>query len=271
MDNLDTGGGNPSGDGQNPTGGAALDTTKNEPQAIELADDALIRVKGSDKPVKFGEHVKSFQSQWTKAAQKAAQYERELAEYKRKEAQWQQQSAQRQQQNGANEDVYASLRQLPYLTGEDAVSVVQSIGDQLRQRDQVLLGALKQLQETQKIVQALNQTHSSGAFEAKISKWLQDGGYPAEASDLAKEIYLAYEGDDLDDEFPRIFNERWTQIEKILDARRQQKLREARNPRAFLPGKGGAAGPSKPLELKPDASAAEIAEQLWGQWGDPGT
>src|SRR3954469_13675397 len=48
------------------------------PEAFELNDDALVRVKGSDQPVKYGEHFRKFQSQFTKASQEAARLRKEL-------------------------------------------------------------------------------------------------------------------------------------------------------------------------------------------------
>lgn len=247
-----TGGAQPA---QQPTGQA-------EPTVYDLSDEnALIKLKGAEKPVKFGEHVKGLQSQWTKAAQRAAQLEKQL---KQREAELKQfQAQQRQaQQGGPQEDVFQALRALPYLSGEDAVEVVSAIGNQIQQRDMVILGLAKQLQQTQQIVNSLHQSSVDTGFDAKINKWLAAGGYPPEAAELAKELYLAYEGDDLDEEFPRIFSERWNQIEKIVEARRQAKVRDAR-PKPFLPGKGGDAKPSRPLDVKPNASPAEIADMLF--------
>lgn len=233
------------------------------PDPIELGDDTLIRVKGVDKPVKFSDHVRGFQSQFTKASQQAAQLKRELEQERaaraaEKEA-WQKQHAAPQ---SGQPDVFEALRQLPYLTGKDAVEVVQQIGNQIQQRDQVLLAALKKMQQMEQRLGGLYDTHSTQAFEAKIAKWLKEGEYPDEAAELAKDIYMGYEGDDLDAEFPRIFKERWEQVERIMEARRQSALRAAK-PQPFVPGKGGATGPSKPLTLKPNASAAQIADSLW--------
>ena len=145
------------------------------------------------------------------------------------------------------------------MTGSDAVEVVQSIGEQIKQRDVVLLAALKQMQSLQQTVQGLSQHSTGQAFDGKITRWLQAGGYPPEAADLAKEIYLAYEGDDLDTEFPQIFDTRWQQIEKLVEARRQAKV-TANRKAPFLPGKGGAAHPSRPLDLKTNVSSHEMAE-----------
>jgi hypothetical protein len=254
---------------------ASLDTstqaleqsTTQAPTPLELADDALIKVKGSDKPVKFGDHVRGFQSQFTKASQRAAQLERQLQERETRLQQLEQerQAAARQQQAGGQGDIYESLRQLPYLDGETAVKVVQGIAGQIQQRDQILLGALNQLKSLQGVVQQLHQTHVGSSFEQKIDKWFGDNGWDPAFKDLAKEVYLAYEGDDLDVEFPNIFSNRLSAIEKAIEARKSAAVQKAKQNR-FVPGKGGVTGPSKPLEFKGDASAKDIADQLWNQF-----
>jgi hypothetical protein len=243
---------------QTPSQGAA-------PTVYDLADDSLVRVKGGKEPVKFADHVKGFQSQATKASQEAARLKRELEarDARIREFEQRQQLAARPQ--GQQPDVYDSLRQLPYLTGEDAVQVVQQIGQQIQQRDQVLLGALKQLQAVQRLVQGMHEKSATADFEGWIGKYLTDNGYSADYADIAKEIYLAYEGDNLRDEFPAIFAARIEGLRKAFEAERQAKLRAAR-PQPFVPGKGGNAGPSKPLQFKGNETSAEIADALFGTW-----
>jgi len=241
-----------------------------EPNVFDLSDEnALIRVKGSDKPVKFGEHVRGFQSQFTKASQKAAQLEKDLHQERQLRQQHEQALNQAKQHGGQQQqgDVFQALRALPYLTGEDAVTVVQSIAQQIQQRDVILINALRQMQQMQQTVRGLHESSVGSGFDTKIAGWLQKGGYPPEAADLAKEIYLAYEGDDLDNEFPQIFANRWNQVEKLFEARRSAKI-QANKRVPFLPGKGGQGTPSKALEVKPNASAREVADQLWNAgWG----
>lgn len=241
--------------------------TTGTPTPLEMAEDTLISIKGQAKPVKFGEHVKGFQSQFTKASQEAARLKRELETERQTRQRYEQERQQRQQgqPNQAQPDAFDALAQLPYLTGKDAVGMVQQIGQAMQQRDQVLIALIKKLQSMEGMVGGLNENHSTQLFDAKIAKWLTDGGYPPEASDLAKEIYLAYEGDDLDSEFPRIFEARYQQMEKLFEARRAGKIAAARKA-PFIPGKGGQGNPSKPLEVKANATAKEVADQLFGTW-----
>jgi hypothetical protein len=259
--------GDPSGGGTSnaPLGAEPVQSTPSEPQALELSDDSLIRVKGSDKPVKFSDHVKGFQSQFTKASQRAAQLEKALQERDaRLKALEQAQQASAANRGGtqSTEDVFAALRALPYLKGEDAVNIVEGIGEQIRQRDMILVAALKQLQQMKGIVDGLHSNYTQTSHDAKLKGWLSDWGYPQEAFEMAKTVYAAYEGDDLDDEFQNIFNQHWTLAEKLVEARRQQKVAQARKV-PFIPGRGGDAKPSKPLEMKPTASSKDVAEELF--------
>jgi hypothetical protein len=242
-----------------------------EPTPIDLDDNALIRIKGAKDPVKFGEHVKGLQAQMTKAAQRAAQFERQLQA--EREARSRAEAAAQQRSNPAQaggEDVFAALRALPYLKGEDAVQLVREIGEEIRQRDYVTLAALKKLNEIQGYVNELRTSSSESAHEAKLKSWLADWGYPTEAFDLAKTVYAAWEGEDLDSEFQNIFEQHWQLAEKVIDARRQAKLDSARKPR-FVPGRGGDVKPSRPLDIKAEASSKQVADELFGLFGESAT
>lgn len=263
--------GEPSGGGSAPIGAEPVQSTPSEPQAVDLSDDSLIRVKGSDKPVKFSEHVKGFQSQFTKASQRAAQLEKALRERDtRLKALEQAQNQAAQRGPASTEDVFASLRALPYLKGEDAVGIVEGIGEQIRQRDMILVAALRQLQAMKGVVDGLNSNYTQTSHDAKLKGWLGDWGYPPEAFEMAKTVYAAYEGDDLDDEFQNIFNQHWGLAEKLVEARRQQKVAANRKP-AFVPGRGGDIKPSKPLEMKATASSKDVADELFRAFADSET
>lgn len=268
------GGGTPTGGATSfgpstPGGAPASNAPAAEPQVYDLSDDnALIKIKGSDKPVKFTEHVRGLQSQFTKASQKAAQLEKANREYQAKlqDYEQRQQQAQRQSQGGndPSNDVYAQLEALPYMSGKDAANVVRAIAGQIQQRDTVLLGTLKQLKRMEGIVNKLSETHSNSSFDSKINRWLTDGGYSTDYADLAKEVYLAYEGENLDEEFPQIFASRVDQIRKAFESERTAKVNAARK-MPFVPGRGGQGTPSKPLQLDPRASAKQIADDMWNR------
>lgn len=264
----DGGGGAPLGAEPSAAGGGASSAPVAEPSVFDMDDDKLIRIKGQDKPVKFGEYQRGLQSQMTRASQRAAQVERQLQQEQALRVQYERQvqAAQRQQGQGQRGDnVMEAIQALPYLTGEDAARVVQRIQEDIGQRDQILAGTLHELKQLKQLVGGMHQTHSSNQFEGKISRFLKEGGFGEEYADLAREIYVAYEGDDLDTEFPQIFASRIAQLRKAFDAEREAQRLRAR-PQGFIPGRGAQVGPSKPLDVKPNATAREVADQLWGHW-----
>jgi hypothetical protein len=266
--NLDSGGGN-GGDSAAPPSDGGDPNAVAEPSVIDIDENALIRVKGSDKPVKYGDHVKGFQSQFTKASQRAAALERQLqareAEFKR----YQQEREQAQRPN-SQPDPYAAIEQLQYLSGKDAANLARQIRQDLSQRDQIHMATFKKLQQLDQVLNGLTRNQANTAFENKISKWLSEGGYGEEYADFAKELYVAYEGDDLDEQFPSILKSRVDQLRKAITAETQAKLRQAR-PNPFVPGKGGVSGPSKPLEFKGNESAKEMADRLFDTFRDTET
>jgi hypothetical protein len=251
-----------------PVGGDSSPAEPSTPDVFDLTDaNRLIKVKGSDKPVKFGDHVRGFQSEFTKASQRAAQAERALqATQSRLQAMEQaQRQAASQQQRGGRADAYEALRSLPYLSGQEAAAVVEQIESVQRERDGILLATLKELQRIKGTVSSLNQTHSSQAFEGKINRFVKDAGLPDAWIEPTKKLYLAYEGDDLDQDFPRILDEYVTEQRALFDGERQAKLDKARRV-PFVPGRGGQTSPSKPLELKPNSTPADIIAELWPQF-----
>lgn len=233
-------------------------------EALELDENRLIRIKGSDKPVKFGDHVKGFQSQFTKASQRAARLEQELNANRERLARYEAQQQQQQSRaQGPQEDPLAQIEQLPYMSGKDAAQVVRNIQQEFRNRDQVLIATLKKMKEMQEMVSTLHDTHSSQSFETKINGWVSAAGLPAELSGWAKKLYLAYEPtQELDEEFPSILQQEYELLNKAFQAQQRQKVAAARQS-PFVPGRGGNTGPSRALELKPNASAAEVADTLW--------
>lgn len=252
--------------------GGTTSNTPETPQPLELTDDSLIRVKGSDKPVKFGD-VRNFQAQFTKSSQRAAALERELAQEREARQRFEAERARQNTQQPQNQDVFASLRELPYLSGEQAVEVVQGITQEVRARDQVIGALVKKIQSMDQRLGGLYETHTNSAFDSKINKMVGDLGHDTSDAgllDLAKEVYLAYEGNDLDQEFPRIFGERLKQLETYFEARKRAALEKARRV-PFVPGRGGNGGPSNPLQIKGNASPREIAELLWNNGEGTGT
>lgn len=262
-------GGTPDGGGSSGDGGPP--TTPAEPTVYDLKDDALVRVNGQGEPVKFSA-IRGFQSQWTKASQEAARLKQQLTERDnrlRQIEQAQQQERQRQAA-GQSQDFYSQLRQAPYLTGEDAAGFFERIESGWETRDKISLALVKKVQDLERTLSGLNESHVGSQFDSKIQRWVGELGLPPEASDLAKEIYLAYEGDDLDNEFPTILRNRWEQMVRVIQASQAAKV-AANRKQPFIPGKGGGTGPSRGLQLDPRMSASQVADELWPMFQESDT
>ena len=253
------------------------DAGTGSPTPFDLNDDSLVRIKGQAEPVKYGDLSKRLQADYTrktqqaqKLAQQAAQDRKELAQERARLEGLATQLASRDNNNQQVDPFMEELGKAEFIDGKTAVKLVQAmqqggfapIAAAIQERDKVITALY------QHVVQLSNQMKEMGGrfgnqdFDGKINGWLKAGGYPPEAADLAKEIYLAYEGDDLDNEFPQIFETRWNQILSILDNQRKAKVEAARlTPK--LPGRGGNGSASKPIGLKGNETAKEAADLLW--------
>jgi hypothetical protein len=243
---------------------AAPSTAGGTEDALDLTDgNRLIRVQGSDKPVKFSDHVRGFQAQFTKASQEASRLRKELETVKQQQAKYDAERARQPQTPSPQNDALAALGQLPYLTGEHAVEVVRNIASAIQERDQVILGLAQRYQAMESQLQTLNSTRSQTDFDAYITKVLADGGFDPSLKDYAKRSFLAYEPEDtLWQEFPQIFADEMAGVTKIIEAQKAQRVAAAKR-QPFIPGKGGATGPSKPLQMKGHESAKDVADLLW--------
>jgi len=258
------------------TGNASSGASDVGSTPISLSDDSLVTFKGVDKPVKFGEHYRGLQSQLTKTAQERSRLQQELERVKSEQARYQQASQQRQQGMGTQQARQASiaeqLRSLPYLNGNEAARVVESIESQIgdmrsgsQQQIQALAVLAYQLKQMQDQQRELVQQRRMTDFQGKLGKWREELNLPeAEGiQDWLHETYVAYEGDDLDERFPDIAKKRWEQLAAAVrasDKRRAEELRKQR----FVPGKGGEARPSKGLDERLDrASPKEAADILF--------
>ena len=266
-----------SGSGGGNAGGVNNPSLSSTPQIVELTDDSMVKLPGAKDPVRYGDHYRTFQSEFTKRAQEAARAKQELGKLQgqiqdyRRRMQSQQQQGQGQPPSTAArmKELGDSLKSLTYLNGTDAARVVEQLTQQfvaseqaLSQRDLALGLMYKKMQQMAQTVNQLHGRHSSTEFEGKINNFVAQGGLPKEATEFAKELYLAYEGDDLDQEFPKILKQRWEQLAGIYKSSEKKRLDEARR-QPFVPGKGGNGTPSRPLQNLAKASAKEIADAIW--------
>lgn len=253
------------------------------PQPIDITDDTLIRVAGQKDPVKYGELYKNLQGDYTKKSQAVADAERKLAEQRSgwdKERSAQEtylkslaaQLLQRQSQGqqGRGGDYRSKLAAKQYLSGTDAAEMFDQVGGGLStvvqaitERDQVITALYQKLQTLEQTVNTLGGVHTNQSFEQKIGGWVKQLGLPEEATQLAKEIYLAYEGDDLDNEFPNILKERWDTTVNLINQINQKKVDAARQSPFKLAGRGGSGTAGQNIGLKGNESAKDTAEKLW--------
>lgn len=256
-------------------------TTPTTPTARDFSDDDLVRVPGQKDPVRYGDLYKRLQSDYTRKTQAAAKREAELA--KREEATKSQESYLKNlaatllaKQNAGvssqkEDNLLAKLEQLQYLDGKTAAQMLREIQSKgfgpivqaIQDRDTIIQQLHQRALQHEQLIRSLMGRHADTEFDGKIKRWLNEGGYPPEAIDLAKEIYTAYEGDDLDEEFPGIFQKRWNQIQTILRNQDKAKVEAAKKRPFQFPTKGGNGTASKPIGLKGNESPSEVADQLW--------
>lgn len=259
-----------------------VDTSSN---ITDLSDDHLVRIPGQSEPVKYGELSKRLQADYTRKTQEASrlkqQYEREKAAWGTQKAQEEQNlrsiaasllAKQNQGSTPAVNDPFAGLDKLQSLDGPTAAKLFNHIRENgfsviakaIGERDQVIQQMHNQMLEMNKTMTALQGKSSGSDFNSYISKTLTDSGLPPQAAEWAKEVYLAYEGPDLAQEFPEILSKRWNQLQGIYASSQKAKVDAARSQRSFFPGKGGQGSPSRGASLlKGNETAKDTADKLW--------
>ena len=258
------------------TGAPAVSVTP-----AELTDDTLVRIPGQDQPVKYGELYKRLQADHTRktteAAKLRAALDKERADWgtqrQSEESNLKQLAAQllQRQSRSTEPNPLDSIRELPYVDGKTAAGIVQLFQEQgiapivgaIQERDKVIQYLHQQVLSLAQAVNAIRGQGAEQAFDVKINGWLKDLDLPAEAADLAKEIYVAYEGDDLDQEFPDILKKRWESVVNAIRKLDKTRVDMAKKARFEVPGKGGAGVAGKLKGLRGDESAKETSDYLW--------
>lgn len=257
------------------------DQSNNTPSPVDLTDDTPVRWVGEKEPIRYGDLAKRLQAAETKKNQAFAKQQRE---FQRQQQAWQesvkaerarleQVAASLMQQRGGQpqDELISNLMAQPYIDGKTAAKIVQElrengiggVSQQIAQRDQIIQYLANQLQAIQRDVQGLRGTYASQAFDGKIKRWMKELDLPEEAEEFAKEVYSAYEGEDLDDEFPEILQKRWNQLQGLFTRQQRAKV-EASKKRPFtIPGRGGNGVPSQLNGLKGNESPRDIADKLW--------
>lgn len=245
------------------TAGDAGNTTVTTPNPtpVSLTDDALVTYEGAKEPVKFG-NLRGLQSQFTKVSQAKSKLEQDLgareARIKELEAAIQRASRSNQPQQANPLD---KIRELPYLSGEEAAGVVGNVLQMIKQRDLAIRLMVDKYSKLEQVVNNLNQTHTTTAFDSKINRFLDQMGLDPEYAEDAKIFYLAHEGDGLDDEFVERY-QRHLETRTAIEKKRQQRLAEKARSAPFVPGRGGVGQAAKPIDFA-GMSPAEQAEIMF--------
>jgi len=263
--------------------GSAPDNS-NTASAIDLSDDHLVRYGNQKEPVKFGELFKQRQSNFTRNEQRLA---RERENWQRERDAWNQTkqseemqlkqlasellSRQNQGRQGNKDDLLSKLESMQWIDGKTAANMFREIQEKgfgnvaqaIGQRDKLIEALYSKVVNLSKNYETLNSVHTQRGFESKISKFVSDTGLPAKATNFAKALYLAYEGDDLDEEFPEILTNAWNEQLSLIREMDKERVDQARRSPFKLPGKGGNGVAGKPVSLKGDESAKETTDFLW--------
>jgi DNA anti-recombination protein RmuC len=250
---------------------------------MDLSDDTMVRIPGQDDPVKYGDLYKRLQADHTKKTTQAARARDQLARerqqlqtsHAQKEQQLQQLTTQllamKNQQNGGGTDYLTELEKQSVLDGKTAAQLMRAIQDQgfgsvaqaMEARDKMISQLGAQVQKMNAVVRKLASERTDTSFNSKISGWLKELDLDDKYSDLAKEIYLAYEGDDLDQEFPEILRTRMDQVRNLVRSVDKRRADEARGANFKFPGKGGQGSAARGVGLKGNESSSQVADRLW--------
>ena len=252
---------------------------------IDINDDTPVRgVPGYNEPVRYGDLYKRLQGDHTRKTQAvekekqrlATEHQTRMGEVQAERKRLEQIAAglvsrQQSQTSPINDPFIQELSSAQYVDGKLAgklMGYIQQNGfapivKAFQDRDQITQGLYNEVLDLRKIVKGLSDSHSGQDHDNRINQLLATNGYPPEAAQLAKEIYSAYEGDNLDEEFPAIFENRWNQLQSIFRNVDRQRVDAAKRGQVRLPGKGGTGTPGKSVGLKGNESAKQIADALW--------
>ncbi len=240
-----------------------VDSGNNTPTPIELKDDSWVKIPGSDKPVKYGDYYRGLQGQLTRASQGRSALEKEV-ERLRQTAQSTQENTGKPVTPNKRQQMINQLRQKTYLSGEEAAGVVDNIlGDfeqDLGTRDQAIQLLAKKIVQMDGQLGNLRGESTTSKFSNTIKNGLKANGLPDDLSDFAEVIYLAHEGEGLENEFPALLKDHWEKYAQLVRKMDQEKVTNAR--RSRLPGKGGQGSASKPMDFA-GKSAKEQADAVW--------
>lgn len=250
---------------------------------VTLSDDTLVTWGGAKEPVKYGDLSRRLQAEYTRRQQAASKLQKQL-EAERKTFQNEQRQerarleqlaasmlAQRGGQGGGQGEWLKQLASKEYLSGADAAQLFGAIQQQgfgsvtkaFEQRDAIIKTMYNVVMQQQAAIRQLTGRTSQADLDNKLTGFVKSAGYdPEDYNEFARELYHAYEGEDLDNEFPEILKRRISQVQAALEKQKRAKVEAARKPSFPIPGKGGQ-GMGKPGGLSGRESSKQTADALW--------
>lgn len=277
-DGEDLGGGGGGGGSFGGGGGAPADAGGETPSAVSLADDTLVSVPGSDKPIKFGEWRNRYvdKADFTRTTQQYAAREKAWQDYANQIKQQYEERlksvtpAQPQGQNSFEAELNA-LASREYVDGKTAAGLVQRIIQQglaplageLKKRDQLIGLLYNKLEGVEGSVQGLTGRTSQADFQSKLEAAAKSAALPSKPviQEFLQDIYLSHEGKDLDSEFPNMVKQRWSELVQAVREWDKEQADDAKRRALGIPTRGGAATPSKPAR-----KGFETAEDIAKTW-----
>jgi hypothetical protein len=177
----------------------------------------------------------------------------------------QQQHSQQPQVDPAHA-VLSKIRSLSYLSGEEAAGVLEQFVSANRQQQTIAYLLAKRIADLEQSLSGVRGDWANNTFQSKIAKVREQLEIPEDWQQNLEELYLAYEGDDLDQQFPEIAK-KWYERTTSTFAKLEKARLEAARKTPFIPGKGGQGTPSKPLQLTGAESASEQADKVGQMFG----
>jgi chromosome segregation ATPase len=255
---------------QAPETAAAPSASAPAPQpssALDVNHDSVLRFEGKEIPFS---KLRGLESEHTKATQALSEARRQASAYQQaiqeRDAQIQRFRQAAGTQPNAQADALAQLRALSYVSGEEAAGIVEHMQGQNRQLQAIAYMLAQKIAQLEQNVSGVTGQYANQNFSSKIAKFRDQLQIPERFQKRLEELYLAYEGDDLDDEFPRIAKEWYDDIQAGFQDVQKARIEAARRG-PFIPGKGGQGSPSRPLEMKGNETPAEQAEQVGRMFG----
>jgi len=266
----------------------ADDETLNAPMADEPegADEQSLPEGGE--PQDSGSWPKEAQAEFTKKTQALAderkQWDSQRAQQQQQLQQYAQQLQQQQYaakaaqnyapQQGAQpttaEGMLDQLRKQAYVSGTTLADVVERIvnegispiNQQLKQRDQALAQAYKDLKSLREVVGQSQGKQAEKDLDARFVQLRQDTGLPDEEviNELLRDVYYSHEGDDLNEKYPDMAKNRIEGLRKVFRNMDRQEAVKAKT--SQFPSKGGESSltSGKTGGYK---SPADRADELW--------